>query len=147
MSDKEYGAGRNSNSLVRRVCGVDGAVDDKGFRSKRRRPPSSACTLGSQLASVQDVSVSGCAPDASECVLKRNSNATIGITLTPSKDVKSVMTVVHGIIMNLPVPFPLPQPDACQDNGLACPLKVSAIDQKRNMGSRPRVEKSDPAGI
>ncbi|KAH9645141.1 hypothetical protein HF086_005686 [Spodoptera exigua] len=38
------------------------------------------------------------------------------------KEVKEIQTIVHGVIMNLPVPFPLPQPDACKDNGLTCPL-------------------------
>ncbi|KAJ2951718.1 hypothetical protein O0L34_g13882 [Tuta absoluta] len=78
---------------------------------------------GSKLASVQNVGVSGCAEDARECVLKRNTNTTITIEFTPSSDVKSIETEVHGIIMNLPVPFPLSQPDACLDNGLSCPLK------------------------
>ncbi|XP_053608717.1 ecdysteroid-regulated 16 kDa protein [Plodia interpunctella] len=82
---------------------------------------------GSKLATVQGVGVSGCADDATECILKRNSNATISIQFTPSKDVKSLSTEVHGVIMNLPVPFPLPQPDACRDNGLACPLKAGQV--------------------
>ncbi|KAI5642869.1 ML domain-containing protein [Phthorimaea operculella] len=78
---------------------------------------------GSKLASIQNVGVSGCSDDAKECVLKRNTNASITIDFTPSNDVKSIETEVHGIIMNLPVPFPLSQPDACKDNGLTCPLK------------------------
>ncbi|XP_075976958.1 ecdysteroid-regulated 16 kDa protein-like [Anticarsia gemmatalis] len=77
---------------------------------------------GSKLASVQSVGVSGCAEDAKECVLKRNTNATISIDFTPSQDVKGLQTIVHGVIMNLPVPFPMPQPDACKDNNLSCPL-------------------------
>ncbi|KAJ8720002.1 hypothetical protein PYW07_012045 [Mythimna separata] len=43
------------------------------------------------------------------------------------KEVKGVQTVVHGVIMNLPVPFPLPQPDACKDNGLTCPLPAGQL--------------------
>ncbi|VVC93421.1 ecdysteroid-regulated 16 kDa protein-like [Leptidea sinapis] len=79
---------------------------------------------GSKLASVQDMTVSGCSPDAKECVLKRNSNATFSIDFTPAADTKTLETVVHGIIMDLPVPFPLPQPDACKDSGISCPLKA-----------------------
>ncbi|CAH0400150.1 unnamed protein product [Chilo suppressalis] len=78
---------------------------------------------GSKLATVDSVGVSGCADDAKECILKRNSNATISIDFTPSQDVNNIETEVHGVIMNLPVPFPLPQPDACKDNGLTCPVK------------------------
>ncbi|XP_045499950.1 ecdysteroid-regulated 16 kDa protein-like [Colias croceus] len=78
---------------------------------------------GSKLATVQDVGITGCAPDAKECVLKRNTNATISIDFTPNMDVKAIDTVVHGVIMNLPVPFPMPNPDACKDEGLTCPIK------------------------
>ncbi|XP_052748863.1 ecdysteroid-regulated 16 kDa protein [Galleria mellonella] len=79
---------------------------------------------GSPLASIESVEVSGCKDDAKECILRRNTNASISITFTPSKDIKSLVTEVHGVIMNLPVPFPLPQPNACQDTGLVCPLKA-----------------------
>ncbi|CAH0726770.1 unnamed protein product, partial [Brenthis ino] len=79
---------------------------------------------GSKLATVQSVDVSGCSQDAKECVLRRNTNATISVEFTPSVNVKALETVVHGVIMNLPVPFPLPQPDACKDSGLVCPLKA-----------------------
>jgi ML domain len=33
-----------------------------------------------------------------------------------------VKAVVHGIIMGMDVPFQLPQPDACVDSGVACPV-------------------------
>ncbi|XP_059045099.1 ecdysteroid-regulated 16 kDa protein [Achroia grisella] len=79
---------------------------------------------GSPLASIEKIEVSGCNDDAKECVLRRNTNVTISIEFTPSKDIDSLVTEVHGVIMNLPVPFPLPQPNACQDTGLKCPLKA-----------------------
>ncbi|XP_028165977.1 ecdysteroid-regulated 16 kDa protein [Ostrinia furnacalis] len=97
--------------------------------------------LGSKLATVESVGVSGCAEDAKECILKRNSNATITIDFTPSLDVKTIETEVHGVIMNLPVPFPLPQPDACKDNGLTCPLKAG---EKANYRTTLPVLKSYP---
>ena len=34
-----------------------------------------------------------------------------------------VKASVHGIISGIPMPFPFPQPDACVDSGLACPLQ------------------------
>lgn len=37
-------------------------------------------------------------------------------------EVTEVKTVVHGIIMGMEMPFPLPNPDACKDSGLSCPL-------------------------
>lgn len=79
---------------------------------------------GSKLATIDMVGVSGCAETAKECVLKRNTNISISLDFTPSKDVKAIEAEVHGVIMNLPVPFPLPQPDACKNNGLTCPLKA-----------------------
>ncbi|KAM3958769.1 ecdysteroid-regulated 16 kDa protein [Aphomia sociella] len=79
---------------------------------------------GSSLATIQNVGVSGCKEDAKECTLRRNSNVTISISFTPSKDIDALQTEVHGVIMNLPVPFPLPQPNACQDDGIKCPLKA-----------------------
>ncbi|CAH2090097.1 unnamed protein product [Euphydryas editha] len=78
----------------------------------------------SKLATVQDITFSNCAPEAKECILKRNSNVSITVEFTPSVETKSLETVIHGIIMNLPVPFPLPQPDACKDSGLVCPIKA-----------------------
>ena len=30
--------------------------------------------------------------------------------------------MVHGILGGIPVPFPVPQPDACDKQGLTCPL-------------------------
>ncbi|XP_047997981.1 ecdysteroid-regulated 16 kDa protein-like [Leguminivora glycinivorella] len=81
---------------------------------------------GSTLASVAKVGVSGCEDSAKECVLKRNTNATITIDFTPTVAAKEITTEVHGVIMNLPVPFPLPQPDACKGSGLTCPLKAGA---------------------
>ncbi|CAH2229683.1 ecdysteroid-regulated 16 kDa protein [Pararge aegeria] len=82
---------------------------------------------GSKLSTVERVGVSGCSEDATECVLKRNSNVTISVDFTPTVDAKSLETVVHGVIMSLPVPFPLPQPDACKDCGLTCPIKAGNI--------------------
>ncbi|CAH2041704.1 unnamed protein product, partial [Iphiclides podalirius] len=96
---------------------------------------------GSKLATIEKVGVSGCAETAKECILKRNSNATISIDFTPSLDVKSLETEVHGVIMNLPVPFPLPQPDACKNNGLTCPLKAG---QKASYAATLPVLKSYP---
>ncbi|XP_026741607.1 ecdysteroid-regulated 16 kDa protein-like [Trichoplusia ni] len=74
-------------------------------------------------AKVQSVDVTGCAADAKECVLKRNTNATFSIDFTPNKVAPAVHIIVHGVVMNLPIPFPIPQPDACKEAGLTCPLQ------------------------
>ena len=36
--------------------------------------------------------------------------------------VEKLAAVVHGIVAGIPVPFPLPNPNACKDSGLQCPL-------------------------
>jgi len=38
------------------------------------------------------------------------------------EDTPGATAVVHGIIAGVPVPFPIPNPDACKDSGLTCPL-------------------------
>lgn len=57
---------------------------------------------GSKLGTVQNVGVSGCAEDAKECVLKRNTNATISIDFTPSK---STNLSIKGILLNHSIYF------------------------------------------
>lgn len=60
------------------------------------------------------------------CHFHKGIEANCTITLTPEADVTSGKLEVYGIIKRLKVPFPLPQPDACQDHNLACPLKGGA---------------------
>lgn len=38
-------------------------------------------------------------------------------------DIKAVKAVVHGIVAGIPIPFPVPNPDACKNSNLVCPLK------------------------
>nr|QJI08243.1 Niemann Pick type C [Histia rhodope] len=98
---------------------------------------------GTKLATVENVGVSGCKDSATQCVLRRNTNATISIEFTPTQELKAVEAVVHGILMNLPVPFPLPQPDACKDSGLTCPLaanqKVKYVTSLPILKSYPQI--------
>lgn len=39
------------------------------------------------------------------------------------ENVNKMKAVVHGVILGVEVPFDLPNPDACLDSGLTCPLK------------------------
>ncbi|NP_001093080.1 ecdysteroid-regulated 16 kDa protein-like [Bombyx mandarina] len=82
---------------------------------------------GSKLATVHNVTVSGCEESSSHCILKRNTDATIGLQFTPLHNIDRINTEVHGVIMNIPIPFPLPESDACKDNGLTCPLKEGTL--------------------
>ncbi|XP_077290290.1 ecdysteroid-regulated 16 kDa protein-like [Arctopsyche grandis] len=78
---------------------------------------------GSKLAKIDAVKISGCDDSAKECVLKRNTNVSIHVEFTTNTAVSKLNTVVHGVMMGMPVPFPLAHPNACEDTGLACPLK------------------------
>jgi Niemann-Pick C2 protein len=39
------------------------------------------------------------------------------------EDITAVKAVVHGIIVGLPIPFPIPNADGCKNSNLVCPLK------------------------
>lgn len=82
---------------------------------------------GSQLATVSYVRVTGCSQDAKECILRRNSNVTMNIEFTPNKELSSITTDIHGVMMNMPIPFPLADKDACKDKGLACPIQPNVL--------------------
>ncbi|GJQ86080.1 hypothetical protein Trydic_g10048 [Trypoxylus dichotomus] len=78
---------------------------------------------GSSLSNVTAIVVTDCTSSDSQCVLHRNTNVTIQIQFIPKNDIQNVSAVVHGIILGVPIPFDLPNPDGCRDSGLACPLK------------------------
>lgn len=49
---------------------------------------------------------------------------TLILTYILENDVSKVTSVVHGIVLGVPIPFALPNPDGCVDSGLICPLKA-----------------------
>nr|XP_022919073.1 ecdysteroid-regulated 16 kDa protein [Onthophagus taurus] len=77
---------------------------------------------GSKMGKVDSISVTNCDADDDKCILRRNSNVTIQIQFTPQKDIKELKAIVHGVIMNAPIPFPLPNGNGCVDSGVTCPL-------------------------
>jgi len=78
---------------------------------------------GSTLGTIVSVEVSECTASDSRCVLHRNSNATVKLTFQLKENVQTVKAVVHGVVLDVPVPFNLPNPDGCVDSGLSCPLQ------------------------
>ncbi|XP_012215342.1 NPC intracellular cholesterol transporter 2 homolog a [Linepithema humile] len=80
---------------------------------------------GSTLGKFTAVSVSGCQATDEKCVLVRGTNASISITFVPNEDVSHVTARVYGIMMTVPIPFPLDKPDVCKDpdDGVNCPLQ------------------------
>ncbi|KAJ8909621.1 hypothetical protein NQ315_008314 [Exocentrus adspersus] len=37
-------------------------------------------------------------------------------------DSSSLTAVVHGVVLGVPIPFDLPNPDGCKDSGVSCPV-------------------------
>ncbi|XP_076238396.1 NPC intracellular cholesterol transporter 2 homolog a [Calliopsis andreniformis] len=81
---------------------------------------------GSKIGKFNSVDVKGCDMTKSACDLIRNTNATMEIEFTLDKDVSSIVAVVHGIIFDVPIPFPIPNANVCQDphSGIQCPLSA-----------------------
>ncbi|XP_053975231.1 NPC intracellular cholesterol transporter 2 homolog a-like [Hylaeus volcanicus] len=98
---------------------------------------------GSKVGKYTSVTLAGCDMTKPVCDLVRNTNASIHIEFTPDKDVKEVHAVVRGIIMDIPMPFPLSNADACKysDSGIICPL---AKDQSYHYMNTLPVLKSYP---
>ncbi|KZC13650.1 Protein NPC2 like protein, partial [Dufourea novaeangliae] len=89
---------------------------------------------GSKVGKFSTVSLAGCDMDKEVCNLIRGTNATIEIDFTVEKEIKSVNAVVHGIIMDVPIPFPLTNANACEtfDSGVSCPLAKDTTSHYRN---------------
>ncbi|XP_019870709.1 NPC intracellular cholesterol transporter 2 homolog a-like [Aethina tumida] len=77
---------------------------------------------GSVNGEIVSVTVGGCHPPA-RCILKRGTNATIEISFKTKEDIDELKAVVHGIVLNVPLPFAIPNSNACVDSGIECPMK------------------------
>jgi len=79
---------------------------------------------GSHEGKALQVSVSPCREQP--CILIKDTNTTIDIIFTTSKDIKTVIVKLNGVIGGIPLPFPIPDPHACTNptSQLKCPLKA-----------------------
>lgn len=77
---------------------------------------------GSLYGKVRSVKVAGC-ENSNICILKSGQSADLTVEFTSLEPTNVVKASVHGIIAGVPLPFPLPQSDACQNSGLTCPLE------------------------
>ncbi|CAB3375452.1 Hypothetical predicted protein [Cloeon dipterum] len=78
----------------------------------------------STKGTVTNIDITGC-NDKSPCKLIRGTNSTIAITFSTTGTAQKLEAVVHGVIAGLPVPFNLPNPDACTTGGLTCPIQTN----------------------
>jgi len=79
---------------------------------------------GSKGAVIVNTSVEPCG-SGSVCHLERGKSANISVTFNTTATAAKVVASVHGIIAGVPIPFPIPQSDACLNSGLKCPLAKS----------------------
>ena len=61
------------------------------------------------------------------CIFHKGVNVTATIKFIPGEMVTDGTLAVYGIIEGIKTPFPLDQPDICEDHGLECPLKPGVI--------------------
>ncbi|XP_068731671.1 NPC intracellular cholesterol transporter 2-like [Montipora capricornis] len=78
---------------------------------------------GSDESTVEEIDISPCTEEP--CVLHKGTNVTVQVKFKTKARITKATSVVHGIIQRVPVPFPVPIPDACEDQGLACPLEAN----------------------
>ena len=57
---------------------------------------------------------------------------TKNLILILEAQVASVKAEVHGIVAGIPVPFPLPNSDACKNSGLTCPMPANQKQTYQN---------------
>jgi hypothetical protein len=73
---------------------------------------------------VSKVQVIPCEIEDDACILKAGANATIKIDFTSKVASPTLKAVVHGIVGSIPIPFHIPQGNAC-NSGVQCPIEPS----------------------
>ncbi|XP_065644861.1 NPC intracellular cholesterol transporter 2 homolog a [Hydra vulgaris] len=80
------------------------------------------CTSPASSGVIGDVIITPC--DSLPCSFKRGGSGNIKINFQATKNNSELNSVVKGKIGPLWVPFPLSQPNACQNEGITCPIKA-----------------------
>ncbi|KAM8783876.1 NPC intracellular cholesterol transporter 2 [Rhynchonycteris naso] len=89
----------------------------------------SACALaepvhfkdcGSGVGVIKEVNVIPC--PVQPCHLQKGQSYTVNVTFTSSTQSQGSKAVVHGIVLGVAVPFPIPEPDGCK-SGVSCPIE------------------------
>nr|XP_058954984.1 NPC intracellular cholesterol transporter 2-like [Pocillopora verrucosa] len=79
------------------------------------------CPSTKELGEIVSIDVTPC--EEEPCVLKKGSNETVTITFIPHEVVTGAKIYAYAIKGPIHVRLPVPNPNACQDHGLSCPLK------------------------
>lgn len=75
---------------------------------------------GSTVGVIKEVNVSPC--PTQPCELMKGQSYSVNVTFTSSTESENSTALVHGILMGVPVPFPIPEPDGCK-SGITCPIQ------------------------
>ncbi|CAN7941875.1 unnamed protein product [Ixodes pacificus] len=76
---------------------------------------------GSSVGQVASVSVTGC-EHSDTCILKKGTDVSLIIDFTSNVKSPTVQVKAYGVLEHVPIPFDVPQPDACQ-SGVTCPVQ------------------------
>ncbi|PAA63663.1 hypothetical protein BOX15_Mlig025232g2 [Macrostomum lignano] len=79
---------------------------------------------GSKVGKINSVDINPC--PKLPCELKRGTKVGVTVDFTSSESATAVKSVVHGVISGIAVPFPLPDPNACNAMSPKCPLSNGA---------------------
>ncbi|XP_014482265.1 PREDICTED: protein NPC2 homolog [Dinoponera quadriceps] len=99
---------------------------------------------GSEVGKFGDISISSCTTTDEKCIFTRGNDIQVSLKFTPSKDTSTVEARAFGVMLDVPVPFPLEKPDVCKDGGpgVKCPLTK---DQEYEYTTTFAVDKAVPA--
>ncbi|XP_071530210.1 NPC intracellular cholesterol transporter 2 homolog a-like isoform X2 [Panulirus ornatus] len=78
----------------------------------------------SATVNVNGIKITGCDKNPRNCIFKKGQNANMSLPFTSSTQIQAVHAKVSGHLGPLTVPFSLPQPNACINSGLVCPLQA-----------------------
>ncbi|XP_011630991.1 NPC intracellular cholesterol transporter 2 homolog a-like [Pogonomyrmex barbatus] len=99
---------------------------------------------GSEVGKFTDIVISSCTTADEKCAVARGSEVSVVVKFVPNVDVSDVEAHAFGVILDVPVPFPLEKPKVCKEpsSGLKCPLKK---DVEAEYKATFTVEKKAPA--
>ncbi|RUS80550.1 hypothetical protein EGW08_011690 [Elysia chlorotica] len=61
------------------------------------------------------------------CSFKHGETVNVEIDFSPRNSSDTLASKVYGIVAGIPVPFPLPNPDACKDSAITCPITEGQV--------------------
>ncbi|KAB1277857.1 NPC intracellular cholesterol transporter 2 [Camelus dromedarius] len=75
---------------------------------------------GSVVGVIKEVNVNPC--PTQPCKLHKGQSYGVNVTFASSTQSQSSKAVVHGIVLGVSIPFPIPEPDGCK-SGINCPIQ------------------------